>query len=78
MTDPPEGAPWAREISAEEWSRALAEGFAYVYIYCPEDQFVQDYLSVFEPDSQSRVTPDQMFRVIPQPDGTARLRWMEE
>ena len=76
MADPPEGAPWAREISAEEWSRELAEGFDYVYIYCPEDQFVRDYLAVFEPGSQSHVTVDQMFRVIPQADGTARLRWL--
>lgn len=78
MADPPEGAPWAREISAEEWSRELAEGFDYVYIYCPEDQFVRDYLAVFEPGSQSHVTVDQMFRVIPQADGTARLRWLPE
>ena len=76
MADPPEGAPWAREISAEEWSRELAEGFDYVYIYCPEDQFVRDYLAVFEPGSQSHVAVDQMFRVIPQADGTARLRWL--
>ena len=77
MADVPPGNPWARQLSAEAWSRELAAGFDYVYIYCPEDQFVRDYLPVFEPDSQSEVVVDRMFRVIPQPDGTARLRCID-
>lgn len=70
------GEPWVHEVSAEEWSRELAQNFDYVYIYCPEDQFVADYLSVFEDESQ--VVVDRMFRVIAQPDGTARLRCLDE
>lgn len=76
MADNKNEEPWVKEISAEDWSRELAEQFDYVYIYCPEDQFVADYLSVFEDDSQ--IVPDRMFRVIVQPDGTARLRCMDE
>lgn len=72
----PAGEPWVHEVSAEEWSRELAQNFDYVYIYCPEDQFVADYLSVFEDESQ--VIVDRMFRVIVQPDGTARLRSLDE
>lgn len=72
----PAGEPWVYTVSAEEWSRELARKFDYVYIYCPEDQFVADYLSVFEDESQ--VVVDRMFRVIVQPDGTARLRCLDE
>ena len=48
-----------------------------MYIYCPEDQFVADYLSVFEPGSQSEVVNDRMFRVIRQSDGSAKLRCID-
>lgn len=77
MADVPEGLIWAREISPEDWSRDLAESYDYVYIYCPEDQFVADYLSVFEPGSQSEVVNDRMFRVIRQGDGSAKLRCID-
>ena len=77
MADVPEGLIWAREISPEDWSRELAESYDYVYIYCPEDQFVADYLSVFEPGSQSEVVNDRMFRVIRQGDGSAKLRCID-
>lgn len=76
MADNRNEEPWVKEISAEDWSRDLAEQFDYVYIYCPEDQFVADYCSVFEDDSQ--IVADRMFRVIVQPDGSARLRCMDE
>lgn len=78
MADVPEGLLWAREISPEEWSRELAEDYDYVYIYCPEDQFVADYLDVFEPASQSEVVNDRMFEVVRQGDGTAKLRCIDE
>ncbi|HJD21392.1 MAG TPA: glycosyltransferase [Candidatus Gemmiger faecigallinarum] len=77
MADVPEDAPWARQLSAAEWSRELAAGFDYVYIYCPEDQFIRDYLPVFEPDSQSMVAPDRMFAVVRRADGAARLRCVD-
>lgn len=64
--------PWVKQYSAAEWSRLLAKEYDYVYIHCPEDQFVRDYLSVFEDESQ--VVVDRMFEVIRQPDGTAKLR----
>lgn len=75
-TENPNGEPWVRVVSAEEWSRDLAQNFDYVYLYCPEDQFVADYLSIFEDESQ--VVVDRMFRVIVQADGTARLRCLDE
>ena len=71
------GVLWARQITPEAWSRELAEDYDYVYIYCPEDQFVRDFLEVFEPGSQSEVVADRMFEVVPQPDGTARLRCLD-
>ena len=77
MADVPDSVLWAREVSPQDWSRELAEDFDYVYIYCPEDQFVRDYLCVFEPDSQSQVVVDRMFAVIPQGDGTALLRCLD-
>lgn len=77
MADVPEGLIWAREISPKDWSRELAESYDYVYIYCPDDQFVADYLSVFEPGSQSEVVNDRMFRVIRQGDGSAKLRCID-
>lgn len=76
MADNSSGQLGVCEISAEEWSTELARRFDYVYIYCPEDQFVADYQSVFEDDSQ--IVVDRMFRVIAQPDGTAKLRCMDE
>lgn len=76
MADNKNEEPWAKEISAEDWSRELAEQYDYVYLYCPEDQFIADYGAVFEDDSQ--IVPDRMFRVIVQQDGTARLRCMEK
>lgn len=77
METVPEGNPWARQISKETFSKELADGFDYLYIYCPEDQFVRDYLSVFESSSQSEVIVDRMFAVIRQPDGTALLRCID-
>ena len=71
------GVLWARQITPEAWSRELAEDYDYVYIYCPEDQFVRDFLEVFETGSQSEVVADRMFEVVPQPDGTARLRCLD-
>lgn len=76
MADNKNEEPWVQEISAEAWSRELAQKYDYVYIYCPEDQFIADYGSVFEDDSQ--IGADRMFRVVVQPDGTARLRCMDE
>ena len=76
MADNSSGQLGVCEISAQEWSTELARRFDYVYIYCPEDQFVADYQSVFEDDSQ--IVVDRMFRVIAQPDGTAKLRCMDE
>ena len=75
MADNKREEPWVREISAGDWSRELAQQFDYVYIYCPEDQFVSDYCAVFEEDSQ--IVADRMFRVIVQPDGTAKLRCLD-
>lgn len=66
---------WVKQMSAEEWSRLLAQEYEYVYIHCPEPQFVADYLSVFEDESQ--VVVDRMFKVIVQSDGTALLRRIE-
>lgn len=77
METVPPGNPWARQISKEEFSRELAAGYDYLYIYCPEDQFVRDYLPVFEESSQSEVVVDRMFAVIRQPDGTALLRCID-
>jgi len=70
-----EGQPWVAKLSAEEWSRMLYENFDYVYIHCPEDQFVADYLSVFEDESQ--VVVDRMFEVVKNENGTAMLRRIE-
>ncbi|MBE6887490.1 MAG: hypothetical protein E7484_03610 [Ruminococcaceae bacterium] len=70
-----ENQPWVEQLSAEQWSRKLHDGFDYVYIHCPEDQFVADYLSVFEDESQ--VVVDRMFEVIRKEDGTAVLRRIE-
>ena len=71
----PRDDPSVYIMSAEEWSRLLYEDYDYVYIHCPETQFVADYLSVFEDESQ--VVVDRMFEVIRQPDGTAKLRRIE-
>lgn len=68
----PSKEPWVKQYSAEEWSQLLAKEYDYVYIHCPEDQFVRDYISVFEDESQ--VVVDRMFEVVQQPDGTAKLR----
>lgn len=68
----PSKEPWVKQYTAEAWSRLLAKEYDYVYIHCPEDQFVRDYLSVFEDESQ--VVVDRMFEVIRKPDGTATLR----
>lgn len=62
---------YTAQLSCEEWSRILAQGFDYVYIYCPETQFVADYLPVFEDESQ--VVVNRMFRVNVHPDGMATL-----
>ena len=75
MADNEKAAPWVYQISAPAWSRELAERFEYVYIYCPEDQFVRDYLSLFEDESQ--VVVDRMFRVVIQEDGSAKLRCLD-
>ena len=72
MVQAPEDQPWVKECTPEEWSRELAAGYDYVYIFCPEDQFVREYIGLFEDESQ--VVVDRMFQVIPQEDGTARLR----
>ena len=77
METVPEGNPWARQITKETFSKELADGFDYLYIYCPEDQFVRDYLSIFELSSQSEVVVDRMFAVIRQTDGTALLRCID-
>lgn len=58
----PSPDPWVRQCSWPEWRQELLDGYDYVYIYCPEPQFVQDYLPVFMDESQVQV--DRMFRVI--------------
>ncbi len=75
MERQPKNEPWVRACSPEEWSKELAAGYDYVYIFCPEDQFVREYLELFEDESQ--VVVDRMFRVILQEDGTARLRCLD-
>ena len=72
MVQAPEDQPWVKECSPEAWSRELAQGYDYVYIFCPEDQFVREYIALFEDESQ--IVVDRMFQVIPQQDGTSRLR----
>ncbi len=70
--DPSGTEPWVQKYSPEEWEAVLAKEYDYVYIYCPEDQFVRDYISLFEDESQ--VVVDRMFQVIRTDDSHMRLR----
>ncbi len=77
MNDPPEDEPWVKQCTWQQWQQLLAEdGYEYVYIYCPEDQFVREFLPIFEDESQ--VVVDRMFRVITDENGTLLLRNMPE
>lgn len=69
---PSANEPWVQKYSPEEWEAVLAKEYDYVYIYCPEDQFVRDYISLFEDESQ--VVVDRMFQVIRTDDSHMRLR----
>ena len=62
MAQPDPESPWATQRTWQEWRSELLENFDYVYIYCPEIQFVNDYLPVFIDKSQAAV--DKMFRVV--------------
>jgi hypothetical protein len=69
---PKEDEPWVKQYSAQEWENVLAAGYDYVYIYCPEMQFVSDYSALFEDKTQ--VVVDRMFKVVPTADGGITLR----
>ncbi len=58
----PSPDPWVKQCTWQQWREELLKSFDYVYIYCPEVQFVQDYLPVFLDESQ--VVVDRMFRVV--------------
>ncbi len=53
--------PWVKKIGWQEWRRQLLEDYDYVFIHCPEPQFIKDYKPVFEDESQIMV--DRMFKV---------------
>ena len=67
---------WVKHCSWQEWSRELYERYDYVYILCPEDQFVREFLPVFE--DESKVVVDKLFSVTKQQDGTASLRCLDD
>ena len=75
MTENSESVPGAVGCTWQEWRQQLLDGYDYVYIYCPETQFVREFLPVFEDESQ--VVVDRMFRVI-QTDADAVLRNLPE
>lgn len=53
--------PWVKKISWQEWRQQLLDGYDYVFIHCPEPQFIKEYKPVFEDESQIAV--DRMFKV---------------
>ena len=67
---------WVKHCTWQQWLEELRNGFDYVYIFCPEDQFVREFLPAFEDESQ--VVVDRMFRVVELPDGSVTLRTMPE
>lgn len=75
MTENSESVPGAVGCTWQEWRQQLLDGYDYVYVYCPEPQFIREFLPVFEDESQ--VVVDRMFRVI-QTDADGILRNMPE
>lgn len=72
MTENSESVPGAVQCTWQEWRQVLLDGYDYVYIYCPEPQFVREFLPVFEDESQ--VVVDRMFEVIhTDADGVLRV-----
>ncbi|MEG2021787.1 MAG: hypothetical protein RR087_08420, partial [Oscillospiraceae bacterium] len=67
--------PWVKHCTWQEWSRELYEKYDYVYIFCPETQYVREFLPVFEDESQ--VVVDRLFSVTKKPDGTASLKCLD-
>lgn len=61
MTEP-SSDPWVKQCTWQQWRQELLDHYDYVYIYCPEDQFVREFLPVFIDESQAIV--DRMFRVV--------------
>ena len=75
MTDAENPDPWVKLCSWQDWRQELLNGYDYVYIYCPEDQFVREFWPVFIDESQAVV--DRMFRVV-DTGGDAILETMPE
>lgn len=60
-------------VHPDVWRWEVQDGFDFVYIYRPsESSFAQDCAEAFEDPAQ--VTADSLFLVVPQEDGLARLR----
>ena len=75
MTANSELMPGSVQCTWQEWRQVLLDGYDYVYVYCPEPQFVQEFMPVFEDDSQ--IVVDRMFEVI-HTDADGILRVMPE
>ena len=75
MTENSEFVPGSVQCTWQEWRQVLLDGYDYVYVYCPETQFVREFVPVFEDDSQ--IVTDRMFEVI-HTDADGILRVMPE
>lgn len=75
MTENSERVLGSVQCTWQEWRQVLLDDYDYVYIFCPETQFVREFLPVFEDESQ--VVVDRMFRVI-HTDADGILRTMPE
>lgn len=72
MTENSESMPGSVQCTWQEWRQVLLDGYDYVYVYCPEPQFVREFMPVFEDDSQ--IVVDRMFEVIhTDADGILRV-----
>jgi hypothetical protein len=53
---------WTRDISAADWSKLLRNTYDYVFLYGVDDQFRQQFHSVFDIDS-TQIQSGQVYKV---------------